>query len=254
MNLDTDSAWEQWGRLDPYYGVLTHSKFRRESLTSESRKEFFDSGAAHVEYVMRMIRLHIDPAFSPKSVLDFGCGVGRTLIPFAQGAERVVGLDVSSSMLAEAQVNCSAAGLTNVEFKFSDDELNQVADTFALVHSFIVLQHLEPARGKALFDRLIRKIAPGGVGALHALYSKSAYVDSLGVPPPITNGAALQKTSCDPEMQMNAYGATELMFMIQRLGVSRVHIEFTDHGGELGLFLFFRAPTEETDGPPGMKI
>ena len=63
MNLDTDSAWEQWGRLDPYYGVLTHSKFRRESLTSESRKEFFDSGAAHVEYVMRMIRLHIDPLF-----------------------------------------------------------------------------------------------------------------------------------------------------------------------------------------------
>ena len=96
MNLDTDSAWEQWGRLDPYFGVLTHSKFRRESLTSESRKEFFDSGAAHVEYVMRMIRLHIDPAFSPKSVLDFGCGVGRTLIPFAQGAERVMGLDVSS--------------------------------------------------------------------------------------------------------------------------------------------------------------
>ena len=40
---------------------------------------------------------------------------------------------------------------------------------------------------------------------------------------------------------MNAYGATEVLFLLQSRGVHRVHVEFTDHGGELGLFLFFRA-------------
>jgi hypothetical protein len=43
-------------------------------------------------------------------------------------------------------------------------------------------------------------------------------------------------------MLMSAYGATEVMFMLQKSGVQRVHVEFTDHGGELGMFLFFRVP------------
>jgi hypothetical protein len=82
------------------------------------------------------------------------------------------------------------------------------------------------------------------MGAVHALYSKTAYASSLGVPPAMKDAQVSVGAirSPEPEMQMNAYGATELMFLIQQLGVNRVHIEFTDHGGELGLFFFFRTP------------
>jgi SAM-dependent methyltransferase len=244
MNQDTDSEWERWGKLDPYYGVITHPRFRREALTNESRNEFFGSGAAHVEYVMQMLRLHLDPHFAPGSVLDFGCGVGRTLIPFARVAERAVGLDVAPSMLSEARANAAAAGVANVDLRLSDDDLSQVTESYELVHSFIVFQHLEPERGKKIFGRLIGKVAPGGMAAIHALYSKSEYSSSLGVPPSVggCDATVTAGLSGEPEMQMNAYGATELMFMIQGLGVNRVHIEFTDHGGELGMFFFFRAP------------
>ncbi len=42
-------------------------------------------------------------------------------------------------------------------------------------------------------------------------------------------------------MQMNSYGINEILFSMQCLGIPRSHIEFTNHGGELGIFLFFAA-------------
>ena len=47
----------------------------------------------------------------------------------------------------------------------------------------------------------------------------------------------------DPEMQMNYYNVSELMFIMQRAGVQRYHAEFSDHGGALGVFLFFHKPS-----------
>ena len=32
----------------------------------------------------------------------------------------------------------------------------------------------------------------------------------------------------------------ELLFLMQKAGVWRFHTEFTDHGGELGVFVFFQ--------------
>jgi SAM-dependent methyltransferase len=243
MNPNTDSEWERWGQREPYFGVITDARFRRHALTTESRKEFFDSGFAHVDYVLQMIRLHIWPEFRPTRVLDFGCGVGRTLVPFAKLADNAVGVDVAPSMLEEARANCRDFGVRNVALELSDDDLSRVHGQFDLVHSFIVFQHIAAERGKPLFARLLERIAPGGNGALHVLYSKSAYATSFGVAPKSDAAPIVaRETDVDPEMQMNAYGATELFFMLQRHGVHRVHAEFTDHGGELGLFLFFRAP------------
>ena len=117
---------------------------------------------------------HVDAALSPQRILDFGCGVGRVVIPFAQIAADVVGMDVSPSMLAEARSNCTAGGTTNVTLLRSDDILSTVEGTFDLVHSCIVLQHIEVPRGTALFAQLVRRIRPGGVGA-----SRHVWVDHL---------------------------------------------------------------------------
>jgi tRNA/tmRNA/rRNA uracil-C5-methylase (TrmA/RlmC/RlmD family) len=104
--MSTDIAWEEWGRRDPYFGVITNPKFRRSELNDHSKREFFESGQSHAHGVLTTIRRFIDPGFAPRTVLDFGCGVGRLLIPFAKVADEVVGLDVSPSMLKEARRNC----------------------------------------------------------------------------------------------------------------------------------------------------
>ena len=49
-------------------------------------------------------------------------------------------------------------------------------------------------------------------------------------------------------MKMNAYPLNDIMFMIQGAGVTRFHAEFTDHGGELGVFLYFQRPDPAVPG------
>ena len=271
--MSTDREWVKWGERDPYFAVITNPKFRSDSITDEARQEFFQSGHNHVRYVLAMCRKYVKTEFAPRSVLDFGCGVGRVVVPFAgeQGVDCAVGVDVSPAMLEEARRNASAAGIEGAVFKLSDDTLSQVDGQFDLVHSFIVFQHIDIVRGRRLFARLLELIAPGGVGALHVLYGKDYHPDRLGQPPAISRlpaavdpvmprgvrrlllgwlrryrkaatPQAKSDDSGDPEMQMNAYNLSEITFLLHSAGIRRFHAEMTDHGGELGAFLFFQRP------------
>lgn len=244
QDLSTDSAWEEWGRRDPYFGVITNPKFRSSEMSPEALKEFFESGRTHVDYVMQVIHRDIDPTFAPKSVLDFGCGVGRTLLPFAVLAHSVVGVDVSQSMLQEAARNCQRQKLTNVQLVYSDDSLSSLTGTYELIHSFIVFQHIPCARGRAIFSRLLRYLGPTGIGVVHFTYSKSHFTATNGLPPhapfSLDPVAPIASPYVDPEMQMNPYNMNEILFILQSAGIKRVRAEYTDHGGELGVILFFQ--------------
>src|SRR5687768_8045775 len=138
---DTDAAWNKLGRSEPYWAVLTHDEYRVDNLEDSARRSFFASGENHVQVVFNVIARHFDAGFSPRTTLDFGCGVGRLVIPFAKRGGRVVGVDISQAMLDEAARNSAAAGVRG-EFVLSDDALSAVTGTFELVHSVIVLQHI----------------------------------------------------------------------------------------------------------------
>jgi SAM-dependent methyltransferase len=248
MDMSTDAAWEEWGRRDPYFGVITDPKFRSVGINENARQEFFASGESHVHGVLSTIRKHIDPGFVPRTVLDFGCGVGRLLIPFAKIAEDVLGLDVSPSMLQEARQNCDEQQLHNVRLFRSDDALSTLTGSFDLIHSCIVLQHIPIDRGRAIFSQLLRHLRPGGVGAVQLTYSKTRFAETHGVAPrsllPAAVPARPVPADADPEIQMNPYNMNEILFAIQTCGVLRFHAEFTDHGGELGVFLFFHKTSD----------
>jgi SAM-dependent methyltransferase len=247
IDMTTDSAWEEWGRREPYFGVITHPKYRRSHMNEDTKREFFESGGPHVHYVLTTIQGCIDKNFAPRKILDFGCGVGRLLLPFAAMAEEVVGLDVSPSMLQEARRNCEQRGLSNIRLLLSDDCLSTLTDKFDLIHSFIVFQHIPVERGRVIFSRLLQHLRPGGVGAIHLTYSKIHYAPTHGAPPRPNQSAPViargaTPIDVDPEIQMNPYNFNQILFALQCNGVSRFHTEFTDHGGELGVFLFFQAP------------
>ena len=253
-DMSTDVAWEEWGRRDPYFGVITDQKFRLSEMDDRSKKEFFESGESHVQGVLATIRRHIDPAFAPRTVADFGCGVGRLLMPFAKIADEVVGLDVSTSMLEEARRNCDEQGLRNVRLSASDDSLSALYGSFDLIHSCIVFQHIPLDRGRAIFSKLLLHLRPGGVGAIHLTYSKTRFASTHGLapalPPTVVSSGAdtpssetsipSNRTGADPEIQMNPYNVNEILFLMQCRGVQQFHVEFSDHGGELGVFLFFK--------------
>lgn len=265
--MSTDDDWERWGRQDPYFGVITSDRYRSDRLTPEARAEFFATGEAHVSGVLDQCRALFDPAFAPRRILDFGCGVGRLVIPFARVCEEVVGVDVAQSMLDEAIRNCRERGVANASFVVSDDSLSRVTGRFDLVHSAITLQHIEVERGREIVRRLVELVDDGGVGALQITYGKHRYAESYGQPPEPVAPAAIGPGSRmlrdlrwllprfargggpkptvrrgDPQMLMNPYNLSQIAFLIQTAGIPRMHAEFTDHGGELGVFLYFRRP------------
>jgi len=254
--MSTDNEWEKWGQKDPYYGVLTNEKFRGQTLSNEARFEFFESGRTHIDHVIKVCKRHLDGSFSPKRVLDFGCGTGRLIIPLAEMADHVLGLDVSDSMLLEAQKNCNAYAINNVRLLKSDDTLSCLDGCFDFIHSFIVFQHIPVKRGKRLFAKLLNYLADGGICAVQFTYSKAIFEKRNGMPPvegPIRKLINMSKRCVgqldrmifppyDPEMPMNPYNVNELFFELQSAGIHQFHVEFTDHGGELGLFLYFQKP------------
>jgi SAM-dependent methyltransferase len=268
--VSTDEAWRQWGEQDPYFAVITDPKYRHASLTDAAKKEFFDSGRVHARYVLDTCKRELDANFKPKRALDFGCGVGRVVLGLAELADHVLGVDVSPAMLDEARRIAQEEAVQNVAFELSDDQLSKVTGRFDLVHSFIVFQHIDVPRGRELFRRLVELIDDGGVGALHVTYAKAYHAQRFGQPPapppppppppPAPVEPAARATALgglvdlfrrggdeqpgagrgDPEMQMNVYPLNELFFVLQTAGTQNLRVIFTDHGGELGVFIFFK--------------
>src|SRR4029453_18161126 len=99
MAADTDRVWNHLAKTDPYWAVLTLPQFHKDQLTKDALADFFSTGERHVEFVLDVIHSPFDPSFTPWACLDFGCGVGRLVIPFAQKCRAVVGVDVSEAML-----------------------------------------------------------------------------------------------------------------------------------------------------------
>jgi len=245
---NSDNTWEHYGSKDPYYGVCTDDKFMSPNLDSGARLEFFESGVKHVNNTIDTIKKYLDPDFSPKSALDFGCGVGRLLIPFSRIAEHVTGVDVSKSYLAECKKNCEANSITNFVLCQSDDDLSALSGKYDLIHSHIVFQHIPVPRGEAIFSRLIEHLNEGGVGALHFNYHRSVsskmrvghwirkYI-------PLANKVVnlfSKKPFSSPLMQMNRYNMNNLFIILQKMDIHNTYIQMTDSSGQLGVILYFQ--------------
>jgi SAM-dependent methyltransferase len=211
--MGTDKDWEKWGSQDPYFGVLSDSKFRAANLDLAAREEFFLSGEKDTWQVLQTIRTEFDPLFKPDSALDFGSGVGRLTISLARLANRVVGADISPSMIAEATKNCEEAGLDNVRFVLSDDRLSLVPGKFSLVYSFIVMQHIPWRRGRTILKSLADRVETGGYLVVQVITARKgttiprALVRIRYSFPPFNwlRNAIRRRPLFEPPMQMNPY-------------------------------------------------
>ncbi|MFT3967500.1 MAG: class I SAM-dependent methyltransferase [Sphingobium sp.] len=230
---DSDRNWKAWGERDPYYAVLTHPRFRSEEIEA-SREEFFASGRAYVDDLLVRLDRHFG-GIPRGRALDFGCGVGRLTIPLATHFAAVTGLDISSAMLAEARAN---SGGLPIDYRLSDDSLSQADGAFDFVLSCIVLQHIPVARGLALIEGLLSRVAPGGGCALHVSVRRRQtrrqrllYAIRHHVP----GGQAMMNLASGrqadaPVMQMNEYPLAEVVRLFHRYGFLELLTRFDDHG------------------------
>lgn len=236
--------WNHVGETHPYWGVFTSQEFFAENLQPQSLQRFFESGEAHITTLLSKAELHFGP-YKNESALDFGCGVGRLLVPLAKAFREVKGVDISPSMIKEAEKNCLLNNLSNVSFTENLDLIPK--ESFDFVHSFIVLQHIPPSKGMKLISRLIELIKPSGIGALHVTYKNQfSLLKKAGLWARrniksfhyVCN--VLQKRKWDlPVIPMYVYNLPSLLEIFRKAAISDVCMQITQHGAYSGaLFLF----------------
>jgi ubiquinone/menaquinone biosynthesis C-methylase UbiE len=253
MTLPTDKSWKFYGKRAPYFGVFGQAEFLNENLDPERLDYYFKSGESYVEDLFNLIHKKIDPDYKPQTILDFGCGPGRMLIPFCNYAREVTGMDISREMLAEAEKNCRERNISNAVFLLSDDELSQTgAKKFDLVHSFIVLQHLDVRRGEKILEKLLDKIDSNGIGVLHLTYHdnhpgrKMLNLFRSGIPyfarilRIFRHDPVKKQLQHRPHMQMNSYDLNGVFMILQRAGIKEVISNFTNHHEYWGVILAFK--------------
>ncbi len=248
LGRNSDQEWEKLGKDDPYFGVITMDRFRKDQLDDESRKLFFDSGREHVKYVLETIRKDMVPEFAPKRAMDFGCGVGRLAIPMAEECESVVGVDVSDSMLEEARKNEELLGAKNVEWLNPGPNLSTVTGKFDLIHTFIVFQHIPPSRGFEIIQQMIDLLEDGGVACLQMLYYRDVpsalrllgwmrkYIPGFHGLVNVAHGKAFS----EPLMEKNCYNLNKLFFMLQANGCGNIRVHLQGKGKLKNAVVFFQ--------------
>ncbi|MGB7070693.1 MAG: class I SAM-dependent methyltransferase [Pyrinomonadaceae bacterium] len=241
------NTWERVGANDPYYAVATFEKFHQANLNDDLVSEFFETGYGHVESLWCDIREGFDVDFRPKNALDFGCGVGRITLAMADRCERVVGIDISESMLAEARKNCQNRNISNVDFRSTDEFFRSSGDMFDFVHSYIVLQHIEPVTGIDAIANILERLSPEGIGMLHVTYhDPSALFQKLRLkayrkfPFIYSSVNRLRRRKVSHRLfPMYKYDLGRIFTMLKANECENIFVRLTDHG-MLGAMLFFQ--------------
>lgn len=234
---NSDIEWEKWGRTNPYYGVSSHKHFLRENFSGENSEAFFNSGEEVADTVCANIARHFVDPRTLLSAADFGCGVGRLTIPFAKRCSNVVGIDVSESMLAEARRNSVKAGLTNISFVKSDDQLSRLNGPINLIVTFYVLQHIPVKRGLVLIRQLLSRLAPGGIGVMQFPINDFAsrprrVVNWAQVNVPLVHRVVnilKSRPIAWPQMQANVYPVNSVLALLAEQNCERMYLEIIRH-------------------------
>ena len=152
-------SWDQFGREDPFWAVLTNPN-KKGGRWSEA--EFFATGRHDIQVALQRIITHGISLHFEKA-LDFGCGPGRLTQALAEHFREVHGVDIAASMIAKAQ-ELNRHGERCI-YHLNDRLDLQLfeANTFDLVYSWLVLQHMPKQLALGYIAEFARVTKPGGV-------------------------------------------------------------------------------------------
>lgn len=151
---DLKHNWEFFATNNPYWAILT----------GEHAEEFFQTGINEVDSVMSYIEsLNLSKKLSMETALDFGCGVGRLTQPLSGYFREVHGVDIASEYISLAEKNNKYPNKCKYHLNIRDDLAIFKNNTFDLIYSNIVLQHMKPEYSKKYITEFLRVLAPSGL-------------------------------------------------------------------------------------------
>jgi SAM-dependent methyltransferase len=185
--------WDAFGKTDPLWAIVTRPDKRYGKWKYD---EFLACGEEEIDRILR----HVDSiSFSlcRGRALDFGCGAGRLTQALSRRFQQCHGIDIAPSMIELAQKYDqpwqrfqyeilrlwrswrsgrvgwaeSWPGLARLlrrqQCRYVVHESGDLAlfkdDTFDLVYSSLVLQHMKPAYSLQYIKEFLRVIAPKGL-------------------------------------------------------------------------------------------
>ena len=157
--IQCQKTWESIAREDPLWGILTD-----ESKTNRrwNNDEFFQTGRNEIAIVfdyLHSVGLRPDGG----SALDFGCGVGRLTQALAERFSNVHGVDISETMITEANGFNRLPAKCHYLVNASPDLRLFPTDSFDFIYSSIVLQHVPVRYVERYLSEFIRVLKPNGV-------------------------------------------------------------------------------------------
>ncbi len=161
MRLENlQNNWNEFGKIDPLWAIMTDPDKNQNRWEID---EFFASGENEAARVMQYLHSF---GFHPagKTVLDFGCGVGRVTQSFATYFREVYGVDIAASMISLAKKYAKSRQKNISYFVNTHDNLKLFPDTkFDFIYSNIVFQHMPISLTKAYIKEFLRILKPGGL-------------------------------------------------------------------------------------------
>lgn len=246
---NSDESWRKLGKSEPYYGVFSTDRYRSKNLDAETLASFFVSGERHIADVLRIARQHVSPDLALNDALDFGCGVGRLVLPLSRQYKAVTGIDISEDYIAEAIRNCERHGITNADFCKSVDYAITKGRRYDLAHSAIVFNHIPWHRGRTIIGALFSLLNPRGVLAVEVLHRhKRGLMRQAGrwarrnfLPINWIANILQKRPPYEPLMQGNAYALDDLLPYLAELGAENIHVRIRPtNDGQCYAFIFCR--------------
>jgi SAM-dependent methyltransferase len=164
------------GEIERYWNTRIHDLEMTDRPVGS--REFF---AELEEY--RFDKLHYLPrlvdfnAYTGRSVLEVGCGIGTDLVRFARGGAQVTGVDLSQTAIDLARRNFEWNGLTAADLHVANGEALPFGDaSFDVVYGHGVLQYTADA---ALLVRECHRVLRPGGDAIFMVYNRISWLNGL---------------------------------------------------------------------------
>jgi glycosyltransferase involved in cell wall biosynthesis/ubiquinone/menaquinone biosynthesis C-methylase UbiE len=152
-------SWDEFGREDPFWAVLTNPD-KTDGRWSEA--EFFEIGRHDIQAALQRITT-LGISLNYEKALDFGCGPGRLTQALAEHFREAHGVDIAHSMIAKAHELNKYGERCIYHLNDRPDLQLFEANTFDLVYSWLVLQHMPKQLALGYLAEFARVTKPGGV-------------------------------------------------------------------------------------------
>ncbi len=174
-------------------------------------------GASHADLHHRFTDLVASRGVAD-TILDMGCGFGKSTHPFCQGFPKaqVEAIDLSGPCVALGAHDARAKGESNVRFRqMNAYDTDYDGGSFDLVTSTMVIHELPPTEIERLFAEAARLLAPGG---------RMAHLDFYAIDSPFARFIHYGHGRRNNEPFMQPWAEMDLHGCLAELGFTNIEV------------------------------